>query len=209
MPFLWIWLTGLSTSLSLNGWSLQTLGGWADLTTVQSVVQPLAPSHRSISSHSADQMASDPFELMNSEAIGQLAINLPAEEVLTLLGQPNHKNEPTFWGADGLYHQSWHYPQQGITLDMVAETKTGSQAVASVRITSPSQFKTQRGIGIGDSYAKVQNAYGADQSRDTSAQPEQPESSPDYFVAGSIYGGLIFLLQNDQVTEIFLGAAAE
>ncbi|NJO45760.1 MAG: hypothetical protein HC835_09060 [Oscillatoriales cyanobacterium RM2_1_1] len=144
----------------------------------------------------------DPFELMNSEAIGDLKINLPADQVLALLGEPESRNQPTFWGADGLYHQSWNYPQQGLRLDMASETRTQSQVIASVTMTAPSALTTKRGIAIGSSYDKVQAAYGMDADLSTPALPE-------VFIAGSVYGGVIFTFEANQVKQIFLGAGAE
>ncbi len=38
---------------------------------------------------------------------------------------------------------------------------------------------------------------------------EEERRTSEHFVAGSIYGGLIFSFQNGRVNEIFLGAGAE
>ena len=142
------------------------------------------------------------FDLLNSEGFGELKIGLRADEAIQILGEPESKGDQQFWGADGLYHQKWNYPQRGITLDMASETEAGPAVISSIRVKSPSQLTTGRGVGIGDSSAKVKQAYAA----------EEDESAPissDYFVAGSVYGGLIFTFENNQVTEMFLGAAAE
>ena len=45
-------------------------------------------------------------------------------------------------------------------------------------------------------------AYGRDKNTEDSVPKET-------FVAGSLYGGLIFNFKNNRVTEIFLGASAE
>lgn len=151
---------------------------------------------------SAENCDSNPFQLMQEEGFGDLTIDLTTTEVTQILGNPETKGEKVFWGADGLDHQDWNYPEQGVTLDMVSEAADNLQRVASIKITSPSKLKTQRGIGIGDSYIAVKQAY---------QEEEKPENSfsSQQFVAGSIYGGLIFSFQNGQVSKIFLGAAAE
>lgn len=142
------------------------------------------------------------FDLLYSEGFGELKIDLTAAKVINILGEPQTKGKQEFWGADGLYHQKWNYPQQGIVLDMAAETEQGSASISSVRIQAPSQLKTQRGIGIGDSSAKVKQAYAEEED-------EAAPISAEYFVAGSVYGGLIFTFEDNKVTEMFLGAIAE
>lgn len=151
---------------------------------------------------SSENCDSTPFKLMQVEGFGELTINITATQVFQLLGNPETKGEKVVWGADGLDHQYWYYPEQGITLEMVSEAAENSQRVASIKIKSPSKLKTQRGIGIGDTYTEVMQAYREEEEQKHSFSSQQ-------FVAGSIYGGLIFSFQNGQVTEIFLGAAAE
>ncbi|GAB4192511.1 MAG: hypothetical protein Fur006_36990 [Coleofasciculaceae cyanobacterium] len=146
--------------------------------------------------------ATDPFELMKSEGFGQLKLDLTAAQVIEILGSPETKGESNLWGADGLYHQDWYYPQQGITLNMASEKAQERQRVASIKLMSPSTLKTRRGIGIGDSYTKVIQAYKDEEERESSISSKS-------FVAGSIYGGLIFSFENGRVNEIFIGAAAE
>ncbi|HBL60638.1 MAG TPA: hypothetical protein DDZ80_19945 [Cyanobacteria bacterium UBA8803] len=146
--------------------------------------------------------ATDPFELMKLEGFGELKIGLTAAQVFELLGNPETRGEIRLWGADGLYHQDWYYPQQGITLNMASETPEERQAVVSITLMSPSQLKTRRGIGIVDSYTKVMQAYKEEEDRGMSIPYES-------FVAGSIYGGLIFSFENGSVNQIFIGAAAE
>ena len=139
---------------------------------------------------------------MASEFFGELKLGLTAAQVVEILGSPETKGETKLWGADGLYHQDWYYLQQGITLYMASETPGERQTVFAIMLTSPSTLKTQRGIGIGDSYTEVMQAY---------KDEEDPEMSiPDEsFIAGSIYGGLIFSFEDGIVKQIFLGSAAE
>lgn len=145
---------------------------------------------------------SDPFYLIKSESLGQLTLNLTDEKVIQLIGNPFKKEVKKLWGADGLYHQNWYYFYQGITLNMISETEEGEQSIAFIKVTYPSTLETKRGIKIGSSWEKVNRVYCQEKEEETSIFHQT-------FVAGSIYGGLIFTFRNGYVSEIFLGAAAE
>jgi hypothetical protein len=85
---------------------------------------------------------------------------------------------------------------------MASETEKGQQNIAFIKLVSPSRLATKRGIKIGSSIEEVSFAY--------AKEKDQEMSIPDQtFVAGSIYGGLIFTFDQGRVSEIFLGAAAE
>lgn len=145
----------------------------------------------------------DLFELVNSEAIdGWLALNLPEETVLATLGQPDTKDRVAFWGALEVYVQSWHYPEQGIKIDMMSEWLGGPQEVLRVQLNESATSTTARGIGIGSTWAEVEAAYGDERELGTAG-------AENIFVAGSIYGGVIFSFEGDRVSEIMLGAGAE
>lgn len=64
------------------------------------------------------------------------------------------------------------------------------------------KLATTRGIKIGSTEAEVRKAY---QDVENKEESEAGKS----FVAGSIYGGVIFTLEKGRVVEIFMGAAAE
>jgi hypothetical protein len=148
----------------------------------------------------------DDFSLMQAESIGPLKIGMADAEVVKHVGKPSERGKREMWGADGLYHQSWRYPQQGLVLDMESDEPKSLQQVGSVQINAPSTLKTARGITIGSSRSEVLEHYGAQRDLD---HLDPDEDDPSQFVAGSIYGGLVFRFENDQVSEIFLGAAAE
>lgn len=150
----------------------------------------------------SNNIDTDPFSLMKEESLGKLTIELPANQVIQLIGNPLKKDQKVVWGADGLYHQNWYYPNQGITLNMVSDTEKGLQTIFSIKLASPSTLETKRGMKIGSSVEEVIRTYGKDQEQETSVSGQS-------FVAGSIYGGLIFTFENGLVNEIFLGAAAE
>jgi hypothetical protein len=135
------------------------------------------------------------------EQIGRLHLGLAAKEVTQIIpGQPTRGPEE-LWGADGEYHQEWKYPKAGITLGMVSEKKAGLKTIDSMTITSPSKLQTQRGIGIGSNAAEVAKTYGPFRNAE--------DSTPERFVAGSNFGGVIFSFQQGKVSRIFIGAAAE
>ena len=145
--------------------------------------------------------AADEFSL-EKEQIGKLHIGLSETEVRQIIpGKPTRGAEK-WWGADGQYHQEWQYPDGGITLGMVSKKKGGLKSIESLTITSPSILQTQRGIRIGSTEAEVVKAYGRFQNAE--------ESKPgELFVAGSIFGGVMFDFQQGRVSRIFIGAAAE
>jgi hypothetical protein len=140
--------------------------------------------------------------LLLTEGFGALHLNLEEKHVVRLLGAPTTKGPRVLWEGDALYHQTWRYPAQGITLDMVAQSGTERLTIAGIRIGLSSTLKTARGIGIGDSYADVENKYALDKD-------EAHTDPPFTFVAGSLYGGVIFSFENNKVTQIFLGKSGE
>ncbi len=138
----------------------------------------------------------------DKEQIGKLHLGLSAKEVRQIIpGQPTRGAEK-WWGADGQYHQEWQYTDGGITLGMVAKKKGGLTSIESITITGPSILQTQRGIRIGSTEAEVIKAYGRFQNAEDSKPGE-------LFVAGSIFGGVMFDFQQGKVHRIFIGAAAE
>jgi hypothetical protein len=84
---------------------------------------------------------------------------------------------------------------------MRADKRAGAQTVDSITVSAPSTLKTSRGIGVGSTLAELQRAYGADRN------PE--ESNATSFVVGSEFFGVIFVLADGRVRQIFVGAAAE
>ena len=135
------------------------------------------------------------------EQVGKLHYGLSAKEVKQIIPGQSNRGAEEKWGADGLYHQEWKYSGAGITLGMVSEKQGGPKSIERITITSPSKLQTQRGIGIGSPEAEVVKAYG--QFRNVE------DSTPEHFVVGSNFGGVIFNFQQGRVNNIFIGAAAE
>lgn len=136
------------------------------------------------------------------EPVGKLRHGLSAKEIKQLIpGQPARGAEQ-LQGADGAYHQEWKYAEAGITLGMVSKKKGGPKSIESITLTSPSPLQTSKGIRIGSTEAEVMEAYGRFRNAEDSKKGE-------VFVAGSVFGGLIFNFEQGKVSQIFLGAAAE
>jgi hypothetical protein len=176
------------------------------LSTTTQVGQSLPASQNSwagnrSSNQNSSYLAKDDFALMGKERIGSLRIGLPEKKVKQAINCKVTREADRLWGADGAYHQTWKYADCGITLDMVSDKAGASKSIASITLTKPSRLSTTRGMRIGSTSKAVIKAYKADWNRES--------SNSDTFVAGSIYGGLIFNFQNGKVSKIFLGAAAE
>ncbi len=146
-------------------------------------------------------IAKDEFSLLKQERIGNLRIGLSEAKVKQAINCAVKREAEQFWGADGAYHQKWKYADCGITLSMVSEKKGGPKSIESITLKNPSRLSTKRGIRIGSSEKVVIKAYKAEWERES--------AKPGFFVAGSVYGGLIFQFENGKVSQIFLGAAAE
>lgn len=145
------------------------------------------------------------FDLMRNETLGLLKIGVSADEVVKGVGKPAKKSLAKIWPADGWEHQDWYYPEKGIELNMVR--RDGIQVVSMIDVKSPCKFKTKRGIGIGSAAIDVETAY------NNEINPQYREifgvKNLDKLIAGTVYGGVMFSLQDDVVSEIFIGAAAE
>ena len=146
--------------------------------------------------------SADEFTLLREERIGTLRIDLPEREVKKIIHCPLRRGPEQLWGADGAYHQKWEYAGCGITLGMVSEKKGASKSVNSITLVNPGNLSTKRGIRIGSTEQEVMEAYRPYWNKEDS-------KSFNIFVAGSIYGGLMFDFKNGKVSRIFLGAAAE
>lgn len=141
--------------------------------------------------------------ILGDEKIGELALGLAAAKVVALHGEPGSRGRDEMWEADGAYHQSWKWPQLGLELDMVSDRRKGDKKIGSITARAPSTLATAKGLTIGSPRAEVLKLYG--KLRD----PESTVDDATQFIAGSIYGGLMFTFAGGKVTEMFLGAAAE
>lgn len=137
-------------------------------------------------------------------AIGGLTIGASANTVKKLLGQPKTVSKPELWAADGLYHQSWNYPNAGVVAGLSAPKPEGPWELFSVTLKPPAKLITERGIAIGAAQKDVLAAYGKE------AQPGEFTGQQQSLIVGSEYQGLIFDFdKTGRVAQIFLGASAE
>ncbi len=139
---------------------------------------------------------------LENEMLGKIKLEQKAAGVTALLGKPDSKGQDAEWAATGEWVQEWRFKSQGLTLNMASASKAGAKTVLSITAQAPSKLATSRGIHIGSTIAEVTKAYGRVQDKEQSV-------SGKTFVAGSVYGGVIFTFTNGKVSQIFIGAAAE
>lgn len=139
---------------------------------------------------------------VSGESFGKLALGQKAATVIQHLGEPKSKGEDLLMEATGEWVQEWEYPVLGLTLMMGSEAQGGAKTVWSISADGKCELATARGIRIGSSEAEVKKAYSKEYNAEDSRAGET-------FVAGSVYGGVIFDLEKGKVLGIFIGAAAE
>jgi len=144
---------------------------------------------------------SNEFKLLEAERIGNLSLGLSEQEVMRDMNCTLEYGKDKLLEADGLYHQDWKCMDAGLILDMSSEEINATKVVESITLFSPSTLTTKYGVGIGSTEKEVINIY--------KDHWNEAHSSESIFVAGSIYGGVIFTFEEGKVINIFLGAAAE
>lgn len=139
---------------------------------------------------------------INSEVFnGWLKLGVTEKVVLTKLSKDYKVEHDEVSQVNGAYQQLWDFKKAGISLLMESETPEGEKRVAAIYISSPSSFKTSKGLGIGSDKLLVYQEYNPYLDNDNITH--------ETIVVGSIYEGMLFSIKNDTVTDIFLGAAAE
>lgn len=140
------------------------------------------------------------FELMKNEEVGGIKTNLTFEKITQILGEPEEKTEPEFSNVDGWYYQAMNYKSKGLYLIFKINTDS-VKTVENILLKDPCVFKTSRQIGIGSSYEEVEKAY---------KDYINPEfSDEESIVTGSIYGGIVFTLENKKVKTIYIGISGD
>lgn len=139
---------------------------------------------------------------LDNETLGGLRLGMSEAEVVEVVPQKLFKGKQEFEGATGLWVSDWISPDIGLGLEMAAEKEDGPVTLDAVFIKKPSSFATSKGIRIGSTRAEVEAAYGSVKSEE--------DSDAETFVAGSLFGGILFGFGDDgTVSTIFLGAASE
>jgi len=139
-------------------------------------------------------------ELMKNESLGKLKLGLDSKKIFELLGTPDEKTKLEMWGADGLSHQQLKYRKKGIVIDLVAESDS-KLIVDLITLVKPCELKTKKNIGIESSVAEVISAY--------KKEIDPKNSNKKTIVAGSIYAGIVFTINDQKVESIFIGASAK
>ena len=148
----------------------------------------------------ADKQSESGFELLRTESLGKLKLELGTRKIKKLFGEPEEKTKSEIWEVDGEYHQDWKYRTKGIELNFKGKSDS-TRTVEMITIIKPCELKTKKLIGIGSEYDKVQSAY--------LNNIDQSASNAETIVVGTVYGGLVFNFENNKVTSIFIGASAE
>lgn len=146
------------------------------------------------------------WELMKKESFGSFKLTMDSTDLFRLFGSPDVMSKEQFWGADGGFHSSWEYNELGVVVGMNrieedANKQPHHKISDRIRLISSSKLKSKRGIGIGSTQEEVLKVYAK------AIEHTVPEK--DYLIAGTVYGGLMFKIENNRVSEIFLGAMAE
>ena len=139
---------------------------------------------------------------LETEALGKISLGRKAADLTALIGTPESRGKETEWDAIGEWVQEWRFKSHGLVLNMSSKSKGGAKSVLTITATAPCKLTTARGIHIGSTIADVTKAYGKVQDKEESI-------SGKTFVAGSIYGGIIFTFSDGVVSQMFIGAAAE
>lgn len=143
------------------------------------------------------------FPVLNGHEIigGWLKENTKQQVVLNKLGLPEKKGDDENWGATENYVQKWEYKALGINLEMESERQGGVKKVLSIIVEHPCKLTTSQNVGIGTSVKTVREKY--------NMLIDVSNSSAEFIVVGSIYGGTVFTLKSGILSKIFIGAAAE
>jgi hypothetical protein len=142
--------------------------------------------------------ADETFALLEHESIGGLKQMAEEKAVIALLGPPTKKAKAVLEGATGDYASDWQWSTA--TIDMVAEKKSGPWKARLITISKTSKLETAQHIHIGSTRAELEKAYKRSEDDD--------KSKPNQYLAGSMYGGMLFELEHDKVSSISMGPFA-
>jgi len=147
-----------------------------------------------------EDLTSKGFDLMNNESLGKIKFGVTSEEIIELLGEPEEKSTPFFSEVDGETYQHFDYKKEGIFLSFILNSDS-SKEVRLIEIMPPCELKTSRLVGIGSFSTEVLVSYKEFINEEFSDTTE--------IVAGSIYGGIIFKIENQKVKSIYIGPTAD
>lgn len=129
-----------------------------------------------------------------------LKIGLSESIVREKLGTPDSLGKALIWEAIGLEVHSIYYFEKGIKLE-IEDDGLGNTKIISILLTSPCTSTITHSIGIGSSKQDLVHAYGD--------RIDRENSTKNSILIGSVYDGVLFTLESERVTEIFIGSIAE
>ena len=138
------------------------------------------------------------FELMETEKIGELKLDMKLEAIEKIMGKPHDVTAFEYWEADGYEHQSRFYQDSTIDVGYI-KLDDGEIVVDRIFIDNNTKFKTTQNIGVGSTKRDILKAY----------EGKISNVSKGSVIVGSIYGGILFYLENGTVKSMFFGVAAE
>lgn len=151
----------------------------------------------------APRLAWADFDL-GGEAFGPLRIGMPAKELQEILGDWQQTGEPELWGADGLEHWDVAYNLLGVTVGLARVPGDEESAmIYSFLALGPHEWKTVRGVGIGDPVELVNSLY------QDAIDPQWNIDANQGLLIGSLYGGILAGIQGGQVVSLYFGALSE
>jgi hypothetical protein len=140
------------------------------------------------------------MQIVENEKFGELGYKMKSSDVIALLGQPTEKYDSLMSELDGLVHQTWKYANEGVELNMCWD-EPNQLTISTITLKAPCKLKTTEDIGIGSSRADVMDKY----LHDIDSHNIQVNS----VIVGSIFGGITISFEDNKVSELYLGAAAE
>lgn len=141
------------------------------------------------------------IERLGSVRVGWLREGMPYADIVAKLGEPTYHEGLIEEGATGEWVTTSRWQRDGIGIIFSADTRDGEQTARNIDVTAPFDGKTERGIGIGSTEDEVRAAYGA---------MLDPRGGPDALIAGSVYGGITFGIDDQgRVARIMMGPGAE
>jgi len=136
---------------------------------------------------------------LTKEPFGGLFWGMTADKALELLGAPDKKTPPHEEAATGYVRSDWTYAGKGVTLTVDSSQKV--PRVIALDFKDPFTGKNSCGLGIGSPRDTIMKVYGSYLDKDF--------SKGDNIIAGSVYGGIAFLIKRGRVHSISVGAFAE
>ncbi len=143
-----------------------------------------------------DTSLADSFPI-DKQALGPLRIGMTEAQVVKVVGKPKSKSPAEMMGATGDYVGNWDFGD--VNLQMSAGKPKGPFRVTAISVAAPSRFKTPEGVGIGATRSELAAVYGTYFGH---------TNDKNEVLVGSVYFGLLFTLEEERVTGMFLGAMA-